>query len=226
MFNRDERVARPTALPPEVQAGQQPFLAPRDSGGGTWIAARADGTVLALLNNYDHPACTDHPQSRGAIIWHLAAATDVDATRRQISDSLTSYLSFHLFTIRHDGIRRDTWNGSQLEAIRVPLPHGVFTTSSSPDPLVLPLRHAAFADLTNQARPLTGEDLQRFHDGCGNENPASSVWMDRGDRRTVSQSRIRVTSTAARFSYRDCHGHARPPTKWRHSKIAIQRPES
>ena len=226
MFNRDERVARPTARPPEVQAGPQPFLAPRDSAGGTWIAVRADGTVLALLNNYDHPGCLEHPQSRGAIIWHLAAATDFAATWKEMTDSLTRYPPFHLLTLRYDGISGNTWNGGQLESLRVPLSYGIFTTSSSPGPQVQSLRHAAFANLTNQTRALTGEDLQRFHDGCGHENPASSVWMDRGDRRTVSQSRIRVTSTMARFSYRDCHGHARSPGGWRHSEISIERPAS
>ena len=59
--NRDERLSRPAALPPQVHvAGSLLALFPTDvAGGGTWIGVNERGLVAAVLNRTiagDRPA--------------------------------------------------------------------------------------------------------------------------------------------------------------------------
>lgn len=231
LFNRDESVARAMAIPPipsitsispELDESSQPFLAPRDPArGGTWIAVRGDGVVLALLNHYGHPVAENAWRSRGAIILGLASARDLDDEWKKIMEIIEDFPPFHLITLRRGEITSDTWTGRDRESEYLNPSCGMFTTSSSPDPLVKSVRERTFSDLVEDNPHLTAEALQLFHDGWGNVDAASSVMMDRGDRRTVSQSSIKITTDVAHFAYRQCYGQSSLPDSWVHSSLAI-----
>lgn len=225
-FNRDESIARARAEAPRLHRGSaHAFLAPRDPlGGGTWLAVRADGVALALLNHYGGWQQAAPGLSRGAVVWQLASAADPATAWREFAPSLDRTLPFHLLTLRRDAVRIDTWNGITLRSRHAGWPVGMLTTSSSPDPLVLPRRQRAFERLASKSAALTGRDLMRFHQGSDDADAHGSVWMDRGDRRTVSQSRIELGATTARFSYRECFGRERPPAAWSQCGISIPPP--
>ena len=212
-FNRDESITRPDAQAPRLHtAAGHSFLAPRDPvGGGTWLALRADGCALALLNHYSGLPPSSPKYSRGMIVWQLAAASDPLTAWRKLIPSLDGIAPFHLLTLRRDKGRIDRWDGSDLSCKQADWPAGMLTTSSSPDIRGLPRRRHAFEALREKTATPTSAELMRFHEGEDDCDAESSVWMDRGDRRTVSQSRIELGNTAARFSYRDAPGgNARP----------------
>lgn len=225
-FNRDESITRPVAEAPRLhKVGKNSFLAPRDPvGGGTWLALRTDGTALALLNHYGgHPPITPK-HSRGLVVWQLAAAADLSTTWREIARSLDGISPFHLITLRRNAVRAYTWDGLDLSTLRASWPTGMFTASSSNVPSVLLPRKRAFAEMARRNKLLTTADLTRFHEGADHLDPHSSVWMDRGERRTVSQSRIEIGDTMARFSYRECSGRQHPPGNWCHCEILVPPP--
>jgi hypothetical protein len=56
-MNRDEKLARPQGLPPEVRIVEnRRVICPSEPGGGTWIALNDSGVSLALINWYSVPA--------------------------------------------------------------------------------------------------------------------------------------------------------------------------
>ena len=74
-MNRDERLTRGGAMPPEVVPLRgTTSVYPRDGEGGTWIAANSHGVALALLNWNDVPQPSgEKARSRGEIIPALVA---------------------------------------------------------------------------------------------------------------------------------------------------------
>src|SRR5215470_8723981 len=65
-MNRDERLARETALAPEIVnlAGLE-IIYPRENDGGTWIGSNSAGITFALLNQNSGPNTPGKERSRG-----------------------------------------------------------------------------------------------------------------------------------------------------------------
>jgi len=50
-MNRDEKLTRPTGLPPKKRmVNGRAVISPSEPGGGTWIALNDHGATLALIN--------------------------------------------------------------------------------------------------------------------------------------------------------------------------------
>src|SRR6266853_2821052 len=59
-MNRDEKLARPTGLPPRKKmVNGRAVISPSEPGGGTWIALNDQGATLALINWYSIIARVD-----------------------------------------------------------------------------------------------------------------------------------------------------------------------
>jgi hypothetical protein len=83
-MNRDERLSRISALPPEVleRDGVQ-ALYPHELSGGTWIGVNGAGMAFALINWYSQPDCADeNPVSRGEVVRALLSARNSSAAAR------------------------------------------------------------------------------------------------------------------------------------------------
>jgi hypothetical protein len=75
-MNRDERLSRISALPPEVlEHDGMVALYPRELSGGTWIGVNSAGMTFALINWYSQADCADgNPISRGEVVRALLPA--------------------------------------------------------------------------------------------------------------------------------------------------------
>src|SRR5215472_9701709 len=74
-MNRDERIARPSAIPPAVFGqGFAKSIYPLDSEGGTWVAANSRGIAFTLLNWNDAPVLSKKSRTRGHVIPALASS--------------------------------------------------------------------------------------------------------------------------------------------------------
>jgi uncharacterized protein with NRDE domain len=210
VMNRDERRDRAVAREPRAWPGRNGgFTAPEDGdAGGTWIAARRSGVVLALLNHHAPRgaavAAPPNRLSRGLLVTTLAAEDAVpDATRLRAA-GLTAFAPFRLFVASvADAPRVFTWNGVRL--ISQDLARGAgFLTSSSWNPrAVIAARQASFrACLRAHPRP-AGAELIAFHDRS--DHPRGSPWaicMARDDARTVSTTVVEVTPGGVTMTYR------------------------
>ncbi len=209
VMNRDERRDRAPARPPRLwRGGVEAFTAPVDGqAGGTWIAARDSGVVLALLNHQPArgaPAPAASLISRGRLIAALAGEAGVPDGARLRDAGLASFAPFRLFVAAPAVPPRVfTWNGVALTSRRLD-PRAGFLTSSSWNPrAVLPARHARFRAFRRAHPSPSRGDLVAFHDEASDvRGGAWAIRMSRNDARTVSVTAIEVTASGVRMRYR------------------------
>jgi len=212
VMNRDERRDRAPAHPPRRWPGAAGgFTAPVDGdAGGTWIAARDSGVVLALLNHQSPAAAGSgvgrRPGlvSRGRLVTALAAEAGVPDGRRLRAAGLDAYAPFRLFVVGpRVPPRVFTWDGVVLRGRRLH-PRVGFLTSSSWNPgAVVPARQNRFR-LFRRGRPTpTRAELLAFHARA--DDPRGTAWaicMSRDDARTVSRTDVEVRQGRVRMRYR------------------------
>ena len=75
-MNRDEKLTRPTGLPPKRQMmNGRAVISPSEPGGGTWIAVNDHGATLALINWYSITARVGGKAvSRGEVINSMSSS--------------------------------------------------------------------------------------------------------------------------------------------------------
>jgi len=100
-MNRDEQIARGPAVPPERFPFEGGYaIYPRESNGGTWIAANSFGVTLALLNWYSVPSRAPKSRSRGELIPQLIIGEDSASVQDGLAGiELGGVLPFRLFGI-------------------------------------------------------------------------------------------------------------------------------
>src|SRR6266481_3794102 len=79
-MNRDEKLTRPTGLPPKkMKVNGRAVISPSEPGGGTWIAMNDHGATLALINWYSITARVGHNAiSRGEVVNSVRVASSPD----------------------------------------------------------------------------------------------------------------------------------------------------
>ena len=202
--NRDERISRAPALPPERHAaGRRSMVAAIDGErGGTWIGVNDAGIVAALLNRTP-AARRPGTGTRGEIVPRLLAADSLHDLLDRVHEidpygfdpfRLIALQRRRLMLVSSDGVSL-TVDTSVLDAPRM------FTSSSLGDDEAERRRAPLFAALVERARdPRHGQRL--FHDHRWRDCPAFSVRMARGDARTVSRSVIDVLEDHVTFTYK------------------------
>ncbi len=218
VMNRDERRDRAPARPPRRWPGADGgFTAPVDGdAGGTWIAAKDSGVVLALLNH--QPARTlprrrtgrkaavdaTRPISRGRLVTALAGESAVPDARRLRAAGLAAYAPFRFFVAgRRVPPRVFTWNGVALTSRRLDPRVGFLTSSSWNARAVIPARQARFRAFRRTHPRPTPADLVAFHERA--DDPRGTPWaicMSRTDACTVSRTVVDVGPTGVSMRYR------------------------
>jgi uncharacterized protein with NRDE domain len=116
--NRDEKVIRPSAIPPRnYTLNGKNIIYPKDpKAGGTWYAVDENGTVLVLLNGADekHQVQLSYRKSRGQIVLEMISSAspkgfwdeiDLDAIE---PFTLVLFQNEQLFQLRWNGVEKST----------------------------------------------------------------------------------------------------------------------
>ena len=119
-MNRDERLSRPPALPPQyIAEAALPCLYPQEPEGGTWIGANAAGTAFVILNWNISVDRSLQRVSRGTLIPRLLDSRDAVSTGRQLEQfDLAGILPFRLVGIFPGAqeVREWRWNMQALSS--------------------------------------------------------------------------------------------------------------
>jgi len=191
VHSRDERHGRSPADPPAWRdAGRgRRAIWPRDpDGGGTWIAARDDGLVLAIMNvNPTPPPAQESSRlrSRGAIIPALIEADLEEIEGQMVEMNAAAFAPFRLVATLSTTpeIRSWTWRGTGNVKRAVAATPACWATSGLGDEAVAP-RLELFEEML--ARDPMPETQDAFHRHRWHDRPEISVLMERADARTVS----------------------------------------
>jgi len=207
-FNRDEKLTRKKAKPPQLAEREAVrFLAPTDGDfGGTWIATNEFGISICLLNgaNLTGSCGADRQtaRSRGLLLPELIASPSVASVCERVRD--TDFTVFAPFTLAVLGpgepVALAEWDGL-TKAVRFQHERCFMLASSSFDTqAVRASREAEFRRIASGG-PLDAKLLAAFHGSHSPSRSAYSTCMHRADAETVSFSRIRVSAGQAEFYY-------------------------
>jgi uncharacterized protein with NRDE domain len=205
VMNRDERRDRAPARGPRWWPDG--FRAPVDvEGGGTWIAARPDGLVLALLNHHAGAAAVAGRSrvSRGQLVATLAAGRAVPDAAALRDCGLEVYAPFRLLVIGRRGTPRVfTWDGRRLRSRALAAVAGFLTSSSWNSRRVIAARQARFRRFLRAHPAPSRADLETLHGEA--TDPRGTAWaicMARDDARTVSRTVVDATGVPPTMTYR------------------------
>ncbi len=205
--NRDEKLSRAPALPPQIRERRGVrYVAPIDGGfGGAWIGTNEFGVSVCLLNGARRcvEVQTGGARSRGLLLVDLLTGSCLlDVNERILATDLTPYAPFTLAVLelgQYTSVME--WDG--LEKVIVPYgePYMPLVSSSFDPEGVQGKRRDEFARRLDAAGRLTASVLFAFHESHGHGKDAYSPCMHRPDARTVSFSWIRVKNDAVEFFY-------------------------
>jgi hypothetical protein len=204
--NRDERRARPPALPPRAHwCGDWRAVWPIDpQGGGTWTAVNEVGLAAALLNRRtpSRAAGGRWLTTRGVLVPRVMNAGDLQAALDRLAWTvrIPAFAPFSLLLVWRDSYAVATYDG-ELQVtraqLRVPI---MLTTSSLGDEVVDGPRSELFTRMVvSSDRPF--RDQRCFHAHQWAERPHVSVRMSRPDAATVSVTSISVGRGDVRLAY-------------------------
>ncbi|HEX8027100.1 MAG TPA: NRDE family protein [Vicinamibacterales bacterium] len=186
LINRDERRLRAAARPPEIfESGGVSAAWPVDQeAGGTWAAVSSRGLAFALLNASGRPARTT--TSRGAIIPHLVASSDINDVIGRFAAGPARW-SCGRFKLLVPSLERSVvLTNDGVADLAMP---AVLATSSLGDDLVAGPRLALFQGLLASSTT-SWEAQDRLHRHAWPDRRHLSVLMSRPDASTVSRTEI------------------------------------
>jgi len=214
--NRDELLSRPIAQAPrELEFGEARAILPVDpASGGTWIAVNDAGLVFTLLNRNARRLRNPHTispeyrgkgemSSRGLIIPSLLHCRDFEeAINEAARVDPRQFEPFRLIVASRSSIAEIISDGSSLShrAIRTGQLPLLFTSSGLGDELVEHPRRMLF-DRIIRASASSARAQDGFHHHSWPNRRRLSVWMRRGDARTVSFTTITLRLDRAMLAY-------------------------
>jgi len=207
--NRDERLARKAALPPQIlDVRETKAIAPRDGDfGGSWISVNEFGLSLCLLNLYEAPLRAGEFTSRGLLLMDFADSASPEYLIARLPE--VSLHEFRPFTLLALAVGKPTlivrWNGSGCGFDRDGESQMPLTSSSFDTARVVESRKHHFRHLSAKATEIDSGLLSRFHRSHEPSRGAYSTCMHRADAETVSFTQIAVDSNLIQFRY---HPHS------------------
>jgi hypothetical protein len=218
-MNRDEKLTRPSGLPPrkELVSGRT-VLCPSDPGGGTWIALNDTGACMALVNWYSVTARVKRNLiSRGEVVKSLRAidsANAADTELRRMPLGRTN--PFRLIGIfpRTNEIFEWRWDLKLLVRKKRPWKTQQWISSSFDEPTAQHVRGRVFRSMARGRSAGNLGWLRRLHRSHSPQPGPFSTCMHRADAASVSYTEITVSDCHAKMAY-----HIGPPcnspTSWK-----------
>jgi hypothetical protein len=206
-MNRDEKRARPMALPPVIMnlANCRAIL-PHEPSGGTWIAANDHGICVALINWHRikrEPSAS--PISRGEVVLALAGALSADDIESGLAAlNLCRLRPFRLIAIvsSKNKLTEWRWDLKRLSAFEHPwlLQHWF---SSGFDEEQAELKRKRVCNSARNGKPAgTLMWLRRLHRSHLPAQGPFSICMHRKEAATVSYTEIAVSARRVLLRYK------------------------
>ena len=205
-MNRDEKLTRPTGLPPKKKkVNGRAVISPSEPGGGTWIAVNDHGATLALINWYSITARVGGKTvSRGEVINSMSAAISPDFADAALHElPLNRINPFRLIGIypATGEIVEWRWNLKQLVRKNHRWKSQQWISSGFDEPTAQRVRSKTFQRAERQHSAGSLDWLRRLHRSHSPQAGPFSTCMHRADAATVSYTEVTVSSRQATMRY-------------------------
>lgn len=205
-MNRDEKLTRPSGLPPKKMVlNGHAVISPSEPGGGTWIAVNDCGATLALINWYSVTARVGgNAVSRGEVVNSVCTAI-----APEVADAALQGLPLHRINpFRLIGVFPATceivewrWNLKRLVRKNHRWKTQQWISSGFDEPSAQRVRGKTFQRATRQHSAGSLGWLRRLHRSHSPKAGPFSTCMHREDAATVSYTEVAVSSREASMRY-------------------------
>lgn len=200
--NRDEKVIRPSAIPPkDYTINGKNIIFPKDpKAGGTWFVVDADGTVLVLLNGADekHNVQLPYRKSRGLIVLDIISSTSPKDFWHEIDLEIIE--PFTLILFQNNELFQLRWNGNQKETKALDINKNHVWSSSTLYPKEIRDKRSDWFYTFLQTNPQISEtEMLRFHRYTEEENQENGLVINRNEEMktlSITQSIIEKNKVA------------------------------
>jgi hypothetical protein len=205
-MNRDEKLTRPTGLPPKrKKVDGHAIISPSEPGGGTWIAVNDRGATLALINWYSITARVDgNAVSRGEVVNSVSTTVSPDfadiALRGLPLNRINPFRLIGVFPATKE-IVEWRWNLNQLVRRSLRWHMQQWISSGFDEPTAQRVRGTTFRLARQQPSAGSLNWLRRLHRTHSPHSGPFSTCMHRADAATVSYTEVSTTARKARMRY-------------------------
>ena len=200
--NRDEKVIRPSAIPPkDYTINGKNIIFPKDpKAGGTWFVVDADGTVLVLLNGAEekHKVQLPYRKSRGLIVLDIISSASPKDFWQEID--LEDIEPFTLILFQNNELFQLRWNGNHKETKSLDINKNHVWSSSTLYPKEIRDKRSNWFYTFLETNPqISEEEILGFHRYTEEENQENGLVINRNEEMktlSITQSIIEKNKVA------------------------------
>ncbi len=204
--NRDEKVARPTAIPPQKYVvNKKNVYYPKDpQAGGTWYAVSESGVVVVLLNGAEekHEPKSSYLRSRGLIVLDLISSNSSFEAWNSIDlmgiepFTIVLYQEQKLYQLRWDEVHKTTLQLDLNQSY-------IWSSTTLYSKEIREYRRSFFQEFL-LSREITADTILAFHKYTNSDDQENGLIINRNNEmRTLSITQTVIQGNNVLLSYHD-----------------------
>ncbi|WP_298136227.1 NRDE family protein [Flavobacterium sp.] len=204
--NRDEKVARPSAIEPQkYTVNNKNIYFPKDQkAGGTWYAVAENGAVLVLLNGADekHQLKPSYRKSRGLIVLDLISSNSPIEAWNSID--LTDIEPFTIVLFQDKKLYQLRWNEVEKTTLDLDVNQPHIWSSSTLYPKEIRDHRAEIFQNFIISNDVSAEKLFHFHRYAKEDDQENGLIINRNNEmKTLSITQTIIQENKIVLSYHD-----------------------
>jgi len=204
--NRDEKVARPSAIEPQKYfINQKNIYFPKDQkAGGTWYAVSENGTVLVLLNGADekHQLKPSYRKSRGLIVLDLISSNSPILAWNSID--LSAIEPFTIVLFQDKKLYQLRWNEIEKTTLNLDSNQSYIWSSSTLYSKKIRRQREELFQIFIASNEISAENLFQFHRYAKKDDSENGLVINRNnDLKTLSITQTMIQENKIVLSYHD-----------------------
>jgi uncharacterized protein with NRDE domain len=205
--NRDEKIARPSAIEPQKYSiNNKEIYFPKDpKAGGTWYAVAQNGTTIVLLNGADekHQLKPSYRKSRGLIVLDLISSNS--PIEAWASIDLSAIEPFTLVLFQDLKLYQLRWNEVEKTTLNLDVSQNHIWSSSTLYPKDIREKRANwFHTFLDAKLEVDEKEMFNFHRYTEGENQENGLVINRNDlMKTLSITQSVIEKNNIVLSYLD-----------------------
>jgi uncharacterized protein with NRDE domain len=204
--NRDENVARPSAIEPQkYTVNNKNIYFPKDQkAGGTWYAVKENGTVLVLLNGADekHQLKPSYRKSRGLIVLDLISSDSPIEEWSAID--LFGIEPFTIVLFQDKKLYQLRWNEIEKSTLNLDVNQSHIWSSSTLYPKEIREHRVELFQNFIVSNEVSSEKLFQFHRYTKEDDSENGLIINRnGELKTLSITQTIIQENKVVLSYHD-----------------------